>query len=282
MHKKGTCFLFILCLYVLFVLIQPASATQFTVKHFNPVDHSYGAGLNNLLTDPNNFGPAGVVKDVSFSVENISDITTGNLTGTDILLTAFPNLTDSTTNIGSGEVQTIKDYVNKGGNLIVTSDGSPDSKIFANKIGALLGPVVFSSPSTGGSPATIINRSIAPEITNGPFGDVNILYWERNATGLILDEGNSTLLDSFGMSSVITPSSTTGSIIFFADTDIFYYPSSSTLWGGDWGALVLNIFSYSAHSSGTNNPIPEPATMLLFGCGFLGLVRTGRRKIQSS
>jgi len=45
------------------------------------------------------------------------------------------------------------------------------------------------------------------------------------------------------------------------------------------GPLVTNVsFQYGTDLSGPNLPIPEPATMLLFGSGLLGLAAVGRKR----
>ncbi len=269
--------LFGICLAIMLSSVQPVFSAPFTIKSFGP----FGSGSLTKLLDPDYFGPEGIVKDIEFSSEAVSSITQENLSDADIFVYRRPNSnTIPVTTLD--EAQIIKNYVDDGGSLIISIDASVNALDSGNLIGSFFGPVSFpeSMYSSVAGTASIINNDIAPEITNGPFGDIETLTWYRNATAQIINEGNSTIIDSFGFISVIQPTSTSGSVVFYADSDIFdnTHPYSQNQ---NWENIVLNTFAYSAHSSRNSNTVPEPASMMLFGAGLLGVAGVFRKKNKS-
>ncbi len=261
-------------LYFLLFLLFPGlvSAATYKIKsyHTGPAGWSLESGdyttmHRSKLLDPTYFGPTGIVNDVQFTINNVADITAENLADADIFVAMFPY---GGANITTSQAQALKDFVDRGGSLIVSVDGSTVAS--GNTLGSLFGSVGFGGGSTGGS-TTINNTTIAPELTNGSFGTVSTLGWSSNATTQIITPGTSTKIDTFGMVSVIAPTASTGSVVFYADTDNFAY--GGIHYTGDWQKLALNLFSYSAHSTHTQ-AVPEPFSgvlMLLSLCVFWGL-----------
>ena len=279
MKKKHRSVLLAVSFCFLFLNSLPAVASPIVIKHFNSYNTTQGSILNDRLTNPNNFGPNGTVRDVSFMIEDISEITSDSISGADIFIAAFPY--EGTQSINDSEARLLENFVANGGNLLVSSDANPISTSSANAIGSFFGSVNFG----GGTDKSSINVSDKakedfPGITNGPFGKAHSFSWERNATARIESEGNSTIIDNFGMVSVIPSTATSGSVVFYADTDLLYVNMPSPYYLGDWDNLRLNVFSYFAENSRVNNPIPEPGTITLFGFGLLGLAGIGRRKAK--
>ncbi len=94
------------------------------------------------------------------------------------------------------------------------------------------------------------------EIDHAPLGSWNMIYATVNGDGI-----------------------TTGSNDFWirwnpATTTAFDFRYATTGTAGIWGSLTFTTFSIT----GAPAPVPEPATMLLFGLGLLGLAGVNRRK----
>lgn len=71
----------------------------------------------------------------------------------------------------------------------------------------------------------------------------------------------------------------------FMSTNLSGWNDSRLRWDGDTVYLDFKGLTYSAESFlsvtfdfGTSNPVPEPATMLLFGFGLLGIAGVSRKK----
>ncbi len=61
-------------------------------------------------------------------------------------------------------------------------------------------------------------------------------------------------------------------------TDIEFILSEAGCWTDSFAGIDNVVVTESATSS---SPVPEPATMMLFGCGLVGMAAVGRKKIIS-
>lgn len=265
--------------FLIFLLNSPLLfGTELTITHFSSSGHPGWGAFKHQLLDPGNFGPQGAEQGFSFNIEDVTEISAADFTNTDIFIAGFSADGDMT--IGYLEAQLLKEFVTQGGSLIVVSDTGFSSLNSTNIIGSHFGSLLSVSGKSEAS-INVVNRKVAPGITNGPFGDVNTLSWSTNNTGKIISAGDSTLIDDYGMLSVITPAGTSGAVVLYADADLFYSGGLSPGSLGDWDKLRLNVVSYSAQSSranSSNNPIPEPGTIVLFGAGLLWFSGVARKK----
>ncbi len=125
--------------------------------------------------------------------------------------------------------------------------------------------------------ATTGMMPLSPPITssNGSMGfDVN--YFGANSLGWFgFDDDGSAVIDDFHFAFI------GASFVFNSDDNI----SSHIVSPGTWdGGLIGNRIQSPVGISGlatltiTENIVPEPATMMLFGIGLLGLAGVSRRK----
>ena len=134
-----------------------------------------------------------------------------------------------------------------------------------------------------GSAATVSVRIYADMVDGGGF-DSYIYLLTNNYAGI----SNETILtydddSGDGLESLISTSLASGS--YQVSISDFDYTTSELLSGtnsvsGDW-RYEISIFSYcgTLTASQDASPVPEPATMLLFGTGVVGLAAVGRRKV---
>ncbi len=246
----------LLVLLLLFFSISAANALPYRVSVYKPSTayYEFPESYRQQLLSTSNFGPSGIVKDVQFSSVNyVNSITADMLANTDVLMLGF--VWGSGWTITASQALLVKNFVSQGGSLILAGDCD---NTYANLVAQYYGVEFYNGWANNGSGSyTISNRSIAPELTNGPFGTISSVSWSSNATTRIIQTGTSTMIDSYGMLSVIAPTTTSGAVVFYADGEMAL---GSQAGSGDYEKLKLNIFSYAAHSSHVS--VPEPATFL--------------------
>lgn len=204
---------------MLLLLCCAVQAASYKVSVYQPSSATYqfSETYRTQLLSSSNFGTSGVVNDVTFtSVERVTSITAEMLNNTDIFVLSF--VWGSGWSMTSSEALLVKNFVEqRGGSLIL---GSDCNNTYANLLAQYYNVEFYNGWASTGSTFSMTNRSVAPEITNGPFGTVNSISWSSNATSRIINAGSSTIIDSFGMISVLAPTSTSGSIIFYSDGEL--------------------------------------------------------------
>lgn len=160
--------------------------------------------LVNALTDPNNFGPGGVVLCPVTFLPFVQTVETGSLVDSSGNLKVdlfFSGVTGQT--LSPSEAAELAAFVNAGGILFLGADTASNEGLSYNPLFAVLGTTdVFLStvvPTQGIVQTTV---PLASPVTNGPFGTVGPLSHE---TFRVFLPGNGTTGIAFGDS--------TGSII---------------------------------------------------------------------
>ena len=263
-----------------------AHAAQYSIKShyfgrdaFNFTTASEAEWLRTNLLDQSNFGSSGTVADVEFtSLSQSNSFNYPDYSDANIFVAVFGE--NSSEMITSAQAQGMYNFVQNGGSLIVVTDYTQTAQDNAALVGSY-----FCNISFGSGPANALTSfsdySSFPEITNGPFGLVDQFRWRNNATPLIADGGGSTILDSLGIMSAIAPENGSGSVLFFHDPYNFYGGLAYSDEPYDHHELLLNMFSYSAHSVDGGvavSAVPEPASVGLVLLSVGGLVFRRRRK----
>lgn len=269
---------FVSVLLVGFVGVSSVYCAQYTVKtaylgqtRYDLANAAETAPLRDALLSTSNFGSGGIVDDVVFSSITSSTVfDESSLAGADIFVAVFAE--GSSRTITETEALNLKNFVNSGKSLFVIADYDNNSLASANRVGSYFGGVSFSR--YGASPTTITDTVSFPDITNGPFGTVNGFSWDSNSTAFIQTAGDSTIIDSNSLFSIIAPTATNGSVIFFHDPAniMWFWPS------GDIEPLTLNMFNYAAGGiQGSTTAVPEPASIVLVLSGVSILLKRFRR-----
>jgi len=140
-----------------------------------------------------------------------------------------------------------------------------------------------------------------PPVSFAPHGD-QVLFWYAESQGTITFDNFGGGIFNFGLyindwADIVAPAGITAELIFFNDIGDAYTIASTSLDLGEYNDIFFGVVSdtpfYSASFVTTNDdgwvffdkvytdtaPIPEPATLIIFGLGLLGTGCIFRKKI---
>lgn len=203
---------------------------------------SCGADLRDMLTDPANFGPGGIVdRPISLSDPGVDTVTPGSLDGVDVFFTGWV-LTSTYTD---DERTALRDFVLAGGAVIATTDD------LTHNIADLFGVTLENGSYSTGTPTA----PASPLIT-GPFGTVTSLVFSGQQ-GIYSGLGSATEIveadPDLGPAVALLPPGAlapgSGPVVLVADVDVFTTEGCASGPGSGANAnraFVLNVFAYLA------------------------------------
>lgn len=262
---------------------------------FRPFSGSDYDNLRGRLTNPANFGPAGLSdKTISFAPDT-SSITAGYLSTIDMFV-----MTEVMGPLSAMESEALADFVLGGGCLAIITDtlhvtmpAGHDGTLAGNAVLSLLGGGSIDSTDTVGqgglkgsqtANAASILSVASSEVLNGPFGTLTAgqtfggswhnaltagphsqLLGSRTGLGILMEIPHEAVAPGSGGVLVA------GDFIF---SDSFVPPGSASLQNERNATLFLNFVG--ACDCGCQ--VPEPATAGLAGCGLAAVLVLARRR----
>ncbi|MBW2659458.1 MAG: PEP-CTERM sorting domain-containing protein [Deltaproteobacteria bacterium] len=240
------------------------------------------AGFRTALENPAFFGPTGVV-DETINTATLNTVNAATLSGVDMFIGGW---------VGDGDAPAfsaaVMNFFLGGGDLFLLQD-DPNH----DALGSMLG--ISTTPSSG----TVSNGG-AP-FFDGPFGiatDVTQHYLTGQLDPLAVADNNGNIVGTNESGQVTSAywgageyAADAGALFIIADIDMIATTSNGSggyngaVYGSALGDLndnaiyALNTFSFLKDGEAIPpNPVPEPATMLLFGTGLVGLVGSRLRR----
>ncbi|MBP0020959.1 MAG: PEP-CTERM sorting domain-containing protein [Cyanobacteria bacterium SBLK] len=279
------CVLFGLAAIAPAILAQSANAATINVLTVNTggvgsFDFLTGGRFNNVrdsLLNPLNYGEGGIVSDTVNYLPSVTELTSTNLSGVDVVLLAH-----GASNRSASELAALEAFVQNGGGMLA----------FGNEVASDLSSILGSTWGGYRDGIGIRVSNASSPIANGPFGTFAAGTFTRTSFGSFFREvgENGTVgITRGGDPFAATYDFGKGRAAVFLDEEMFVSASlggADARWNTTHNAYFNNAFSHVIPDDDPDSPhptdVPEPSSLLMLGAaGILGISGLGlkhRRK----
>ena len=222
------------------------------------------------LTSPSMVNATNILLGAGFTISTTDRFLAANIGGASVLYTGAVS-----TDFTNQELTDIGTFVSSGGGLVIQRDWGGFYPA-ADPLAAIFG-VTYDSNSNGTAGMTTeVQKTADSPIWNGPAGSVTSYYQGYSSS---IDSGATAIgvhASDLSETALAVLTYGLGRVVFLTDMDAWddlggtYKPLITP--GSNNAIVWQNMFEYASR------PIPEPATMLLFGTGLAALAGITRRK----